>query len=162
MIPEKGREKLVLEWRDIEDGVEKIISQIKDIQIDSIVALGRGGIIPASLILRSKPEAIFKVVQISNYVEDAAGEVVELLTPEIMHGQYLHLDFVRTKNVLVVDDIADTGASINKVCCLLEPAKPASLFTSALFARSEDQVDFYGELERLEYCIIFPWEKVRR
>ena len=108
-------------WQDIENQTQEILRQLqRDAwRPDYVVGLTRGGLVPANLISQylEVPMECIKVSLRDNnsqsesnlwMAEDAFGYVPE--------DQQVLADFdygINAKNILIVDDINDTGATLN-------------------------------------------------
>jgi hypoxanthine phosphoribosyltransferase len=123
-----------LDWARVEHATDEIAKQAKLESFDTIVAVMRGGLIPAR-ILASK-------LGVPNIVvwNSKRGRTV---------GTLGHLK----GKLLVVDDISDTGKTMKIARGVFEGAK-----TAALVGKSS--VDFCGIRlpERDKRWIVFPWE----
>lgn len=108
---------------------------------DIIVAIGRGGIIPAAL-LNQKLNLPFYILQL-RYRDD---------THKIMYKKPQRVDrilcTIRGKKVLVVDDVSRTGKTLETACQLLQKAKRIKTFV------------INGTADYSLYntdCFTFPW-----
>jgi len=120
-------DKIYLDWKDIEAAVENLAHQIKqsDESIEAITGLPRGGLIPAVL-LSHKLEL--------PYVDS-------------------HNDFDDYKNILVVDDICDSGETLKE---------HHQFFTTATIHYKQSAIvkpDFYYSLAPRDKWIVYPWEQ---
>jgi hypoxanthine phosphoribosyltransferase len=107
--------KIYHTWQDIEGQTQEILRQIQasDWRPDYVVGLTRGGLVPANLIsqyLECRMETLKVSLrdgaeQETNcwMAEDAFGYAGDGDTPSADHR----------KNILIVDDINDTGATLN-------------------------------------------------
>ena len=123
--------KLVLSWKEIEFYIDKLVTQIQksNLEFKYITGIPRGGLIPAVLLSHKLN--------------------IPYLPFESVSGLFLF----NQKDVLIVDDISDTGNTLFDIADL----KLATLLvrhTSKLFP------DFYAEEIKDDSWIVFPWEQV--
>lgn len=125
---EQDFKKRFLEWKDIEDAIEKLATNIKasDVTIEAITGLPRGGLIPAVLLSH------------------------KLDIPYIDSSNEL---FEEYENILIVDDICDSGDTLKQ---------HHQFFTTAtLHYKSSAAVepDFWWKLAGENEWIVYPWEQ---
>jgi hypoxanthine phosphoribosyltransferase len=169
-------------WRDVENFTQEIIRQIHNDswRPDYVVGITRGGLVPANLIsqyLGVRMETLKVSLRDGSesesnlwMAEDAFGYVPkdEQLLAEFDYS-------INAKNILIVDDINDTGATLNWIqqdwpsgCLPHAPAWNDIWHDSVRFAVMVDNlssgfqdVDYCGtEINKQETpCwIVFPWE----
>ncbi len=141
-------------WEDIEDLSYKIAKQIidKNIRIDSIIAILRGGWIPARIIADLLGIEEIGVLGIKFYKSIETRKEQPIITHPLILDIY-------DKNVLVVDDVADTGKSLSIAIELVRLYGPRNLYTATIYVKPTSifTPDFYAETTSA--WIIFPWEK---
>ena len=119
MIEENG--KLYLTYRDVEGFVSNIAREIltSDWRPDYIVGIGRGGLLPATLLSQYTGIEMFSLdVSLRDstaepttnawMAEDAFGYIDREMRENIEDAS----DEAKRKNILIVDDINDTGATL--------------------------------------------------
>lgn len=115
---------------------------------DLIVAVARGGMIPATLIARKLGVRRLDIFQCTSY-EDGTDKQTNL--------QVINIPKIRPdEKVLFIDDLVDTGETAK----LIKSMYPNALF-AALYAKPKgiDHVDFYFERHPQDLWIDFPWER---
>ena len=110
-----------------------------------IVAVTRGGLIPAYIIARELDIKLIETLCISNYDHKDTHEVQILRKPDIKHGG---------RGWLVVDDICDTGKTFQIAKQFLPNAHYASLYVKPQGA--PEAHTYIGELTQ-DTWIFFPW-----
>lgn len=179
--------KVYVTWNDVEGHVQEIVRQmqIDNWRPDYIVGITRGGLVPANLIsqyLEIPMHALGVSLRDASYMgpesnlwmaEDAFGYAAEEYTILQNAGKS---DPAFKKNILIVDDINDSGATINwirqdwqKSCLPNDPAwadvwnnnvRIAVVYDN-LSSAAEISVD-YSSVEVNKHddpCwIVFPWE----
>jgi hypoxanthine phosphoribosyltransferase len=117
--------KIFVEWSSIDQATNILASLIKDSQLNitHIMGLPRGGMVPA--------------VMLSH----------KLNIPFFGTGMILN------KNILVVDDICDTGETLNRL-------KQSGCLTASIHFKSTATVrpDFWYGIVGEEDWIVYPWE----
>jgi hypoxanthine phosphoribosyltransferase len=119
------------------------LDEIKFEQFDLIVAIARGGIIPASFI-QQKLNTPMKIIEI-NYRDDSHKPRYD--EPQLLEN----LDFkVKDKKILLVDDVSKTGKTIQKA---KEQLKGNSIKTCIVNGNAD-----YSFFQH-DTCIKMPWKR---
>ena len=140
-------------WSQIYDilllQAQKVQSQ--NFQPDIIVAIAKGGLIPARILtdLLETPE--LSVIQIEFYI-DIAKTTQQPTLKQTLTNQ------VQGKKTLLVDDIADTGASLNLAKTHLQTQGAHQIKTATLYHKPQSTItpDFYEK--QTSNWVVFPWE----
>jgi len=141
-----------ISWDDISNLVGDILLKIKseNIKIDSILGIARGGMIPASII--------------SYQLENNYLEMLGVRTRDVNNTQF-YGDPSLFGNVLVVDDINDSGKTFEEVSKYLEyhfdRGEIKNIYYSACIQRSSSKwkKGFYGSTYNSKAWYVFPWDK---
>lgn len=143
-----------ISWREVEEGCAYIAEKIlRDrVKIDAIIGVLRGGWIPARLLSDYLGVHDMGALEIKFY--RGVGETAE--KPVVT--QPLIID-VRGKNILVVDDVSDTGKTLNVAVNFLSLYGPKKILTATLYFKpwSMYRPDYYAY--ETDAWIIFPWDK---
>lgn len=141
-------------WQDIEELSYKIAEQIieKNTKIDIIIAILRGGWIPARILADLLGIENIGVLGIKFYKSIETRKEQPIITYPLI------LD-ISNKNVLLVDDVADTGKSLSLAIEMTRLYGPKNIYTATLYVKPTTILvpDFYAETTSA--WIIFPWEK---
>ncbi len=141
-------------WSEVEELCLEIAERVAASvdRVDVIVGVLRGGWIPARLLSDYLGVERMGAVEVKFY--RGIGETGE--RPIVT--QPLVVD-VRDKSVLVVDDVADTGKTLNIVTSFLTLYGPRRVYTATLYVKPWSIVrpDFYARVT--DAWIIFPWDK---
>jgi uncharacterized protein len=132
-----------LSWQEFETELQSLKNQV-DFTPDIIVAITRGGIIPARLL-----STYLKVKTMFCLTVKKSGKKRLLLT---------HInDDLKGKNVLLVEDMLETGKSLTEARQYLID-QGASVKTTCLYIMpiSEIKPDYY--LKTVQQAVRFPWE----
>jgi len=142
-------------WKEISQVVKLVAQKLKKARFrpDIIVAIARGGIVPARLLcdhLYLKNLVAMKVDHwgITATIDGKA---------KIAYG--VNVD-ISGKKILLVDDVTDTGQSMELAKDYLLSLRPRVVKTAALYhlTTSKYTPDFYGQ-EREWAWLIFPWNR---
>jgi xanthine phosphoribosyltransferase len=111
-----------------------------------IVAITRGGLIPAAIIARELDCRIIETVSIITYDEQERGEPL-LTKPPVAAAT--------GAGWLIVDDLVDTGTTARVVRALLPDAHFASVYAKPA---GKVMVDTYVTEVSQDTWILFPWD----
>jgi xanthine phosphoribosyltransferase len=159
--------KIYYSWKDVENQVQDILRQIQlsNWRPDYVIGLTRGGLTPANLISQYL-EVPMECLKVS--LRDDGSD------PE--HNLWMAEDAYEGKNILIVDDINDSGATLNWIKKDWEdfhPSKPepwptiwnnsvrVAVLCDNEASASELNVSYSAvDLNKAEEdCwIVFPWE----
>ena len=120
-----------------------------------IVAITRGGLIPAAIIARELDVRLVETVSIVTYAADSTGTVGEesnkgapvVIKPPAAAGD--------GTGYLIVDDLVDTGTTARVVRSLLPRAHFATVYAKPAGRVTVD--DFITEVSQ-DTWILFPWD----
>jgi len=146
----------MLSWKDVQamslDLAKKV--QSAGFKPDVIVAVARGGLIGARLVADVLGVPDFTCLRIAHWGETAVRGKEAVLERGIGGS-------VEGKNVLLVDDITDTGKSLSVAKSYLETLKPAQVKTAALqhISGSSFRPDFFGKEEKKWAWFSYPWNR---
>ena len=118
---------------------------------DAVVAIARGGLVPATIVARELNIRVVETVAVKSYDHQSKGEV-RVLKP--ISQQILDL----AKNggkVLIVDDLVDTGATARAVRDMLPGAHFATVYAKPM---GRPLVDTFITEVSQDTWIFFPWD----
>jgi xanthine phosphoribosyltransferase len=135
------RDSRALAWRLHEAG-----------PFEAIVAITRGGLVPAAIVARELNVRLIETVCVASYVDyKNQGElkVIKGVAPEVtaMRGQ--------GKGVLIVDDLVDTGKTARVVRDILPAAHFATVYAKPM---GRPLVDTFITEVSQDTWIYFPWD----
>jgi xanthine phosphoribosyltransferase len=111
-----------------------------------IVAVSRGGLIPAAIIARELDCRLVECVAVQTYEEEARGEPV-VIKPATAAGD--------GAGFLVIDDLADTGSTLRLLRLALPRAHYACVYAKPAGRPAVDS--FITEVSQ-DTWILFPWD----
>ena len=134
------RDSRALAWRLMGQG-----------KFDAVVAIARGGLVPATIVARELNIRVVESVALKSYDHQSQG-TVKVLKP--MSQQILDLAGNGGK-VLIVDDLVDTGNTARAVRDMLPGAHFATVYAKPM---GRDLVDTFITEVSQDTWIFFPWD----
>ncbi|MEK6889089.1 MAG: phosphoribosyltransferase family protein [Nanoarchaeota archaeon] len=140
------------DWEKVDRIISKLESKIKSSKFypDLIVGVARDGLIPAKLINDRFSNIDLKIVSCRRYYHGSSKE-----NPKI---QTEMLENIRSKKILLIDDVEDNGITIQKIREKLLEIGALEVKSVVLYSRAKkSNADFVG-VHRRNFAI-FPWNK---
>lgn len=147
---------MLVSWKNIEDWVSKVQEKMEfeNYRPEIIIGLSRGGLVPARILSDYLQLKDLYAVKTEHWGITATPDGQAKIT------QGLPIN-IAGKNVLIVDDITDTGQSLSLAYEYIKSFNPRILKTATLLhiTRSSFIPDFYAEevQENNWTWFIFPW-----
>lgn len=118
---------------------------------DSVVAITRGGLVPAAIVARELNIRVVDCVAVKSYEHQSQGgiEVLKPISEEITKSNG------DGKKVLIVDDLVDTGATARVVREMLPGAHFATVYAKP---KGREMVDTFVTEVSQDTWIYFPWD----
>ncbi|MGN6488230.1 MAG: xanthine phosphoribosyltransferase [Devosia sp.] len=118
---------------------------------DALVAITRGGLVPAAIVARELNIRVVESVAMKSYDHQNQGNVrvLKSIAPDILE---------KARNggkVLIVDDLVDTGATARAVRDMLPGAHFATVYAKP---KGRDLVDTFITEVSQDTWIFFPWD----
>lgn len=133
------RDARALAWRLAEAG-----------PFTAIVAITRGGLVPAAIVARELNVRLIETVCVSSYYNyTRQGEL------QLLKGVTESITRLGGKGVLIVDDLVDTGKTAKIVRDLLPGAHFATVYAKPM---GRTQVDTFITEVSQDTWIYFPWD----
>ena len=135
------RDARALAWRLDGDGPD-------DGAWRAVVAITRGGMVPAMIVARELDVRTIDTVSVKSYLKGEQGELQVLKSPDpqIMGDG---------TGILVVDDLVDSGRTLEIVRSLLPRAHFATVYAKP---KGKDMVQTYVTEVSQDTWIFFPWD----
>lgn len=150
-----------LSWSDIDFLADRLVEQInhKGLKFDTILALGRGGLIPGAILSYK-----LKVSNLQNFginTREDNGDFIDTVV-----YQWPEVSKVKGK-VLVVDDINDSGKTFTAVRSYIKPKtwyeiEDNDVYYASLTTKSSTEFNFNtitGNIFYTDSWLTFPWDK---
>lgn len=134
------RDSRALAWRLNDEG-----------PFSAIVAITRGGLVPAAIVARELNIRVVESVSVKSYAHKDQGDVqvLKAIADEIL------ADNKAGKKILIVDDLVDTGATARVVRDMLPGAHLATVYAKP---KGRDMVDTFITEVSQDTWIYFPWD----
>jgi xanthine phosphoribosyltransferase len=115
----------------------------------SVVAVTRGGLVPAAVVARELGIRVIETVGVASYDYDTQGEisVLKSIAPQFLKDQ--------GQGVLVVDDLVDTGGTAKVVREMMPKAHFATVYAKPL---GRPLVDTFVTEVSQDTWIFLPWD----
>jgi xanthine phosphoribosyltransferase len=120
-----------------------------------VVAIARGGLIPAAIVARELDVRLVETVSIMTYAAGSSGTLTEEERrgpPVVIKSPVAAGDGT---GFLIVDDLVDTGATARVVRALLPRAHFAAVYAKP---EGRDAVDSFITEVSQDTWILFPWD----
>ena len=134
--------KIYISWTDIDEMVEELYQQLKDKNIDKVVGISRGGLIPG-VMLSHRLNAGFEPLE----WQTRDGEFQDRIKA---------MNFNKNlKGTIFVDDICDTSTTIKQIKQLIPKSRWAVLHQKADIELEFVATTLYND----DRWVIYPWEE---
>ncbi len=118
---------------------------------DALVAITRGGLVPAAIVARELDLRLIETVCVASYHDYKNQGGLKVLKPIAPEVAKLDAD----ARILVVDDLVDTGATMKVVREMLPKAHVATVYAKPL---GRPLVDTFVTDVSQDTWIYFPWD----
>jgi xanthine phosphoribosyltransferase len=151
-----ARHYYTVTWDQLHRDARALAWRLMDVgPFAGVVAITRGGLIPAAIVARELDVRLVETVSIVTYAAGSGGTLIEeersgapvVIKPPVAAGD--------GAGYLVVDDLVDTGATARVVRALLPRA-----YFAAVYAKPDgrDAVDSFITEVSQDTWILFPWD----
>jgi hypoxanthine phosphoribosyltransferase len=119
---------------------------------DIIIAIGRGGFVPARILADYLDSMALTSIKVEHYRRGAEKQALARVTYPLCHD-------IAGQQVLLVDDVSDTGDTYVVALDHLSQWNPAQVVTTALHHKvvSSYEPDLYAERVTQWRWLIYPW-----
>lgn len=145
-----------LSWDEFQYETKNLIRILreKDVKFDKILAVTRGGLFPAGIVARELGILMIDTVGVSSYHSTSGNGDQSVSEIKLLKKHSLEFE----QSVLVIDDLTDTGGTMNFLRPLLPNAHFAALFVKP---KGENSVDTYSRQVAQNTWVRFPWDTER-
>lgn len=127
-------------WEQAHRDALHLAQKLKNRNFDAIVAVCRGGLVPAALIARELGIHLIDTICFEN-----SGQSETVIKDTV----------IESKNILILDDIINTGKTAKTIRQKFPHAHYASLYAKE---EVKDLVDSYVTVVSQDTWFVFPWE----
>lgn len=138
-----------LTWDTVYKDTSILASMLGDKKFTSIIAVTRGGLIPAAIIAQKLKLKVIDTVCLESYTGKERGSI-----SLIKSSKTFSVDN-KGEGILIIDDLVDSGNTVEflrtmypKACYAVVYAKP----------KKKELIDFYAVDVEQDTWIVFPWE----
>lgn len=119
------------------------------IKVDRIVAISRGGLVPARIL------SDFLSLPISNIVISSYSNLKQLKEPEIIEVAPFNW---HNENLLIVDEVSDTGKTFKRALKYFKNKQTGKIYTTSPYIKPKTEFipNFY--LKEIDAWIVFPYD----
>ena len=145
--------KEILTWEGFGHANRELAQQIVNdgFEPDIIIAVARGGLVPAGALSYSMGVKLSDAINVEFYTD-----VHETLPDPVLLEPLLDTSAIAGKKLLVVDDVADSGRTLDLVLKLLEK-HGAEVRSAVVYAKSRSVVSPTYVWKHTDEWIVFPW-----
>ena len=147
-------ENLKVSWESVVDATLNISRQIRlrQLEFDMILAITRGGLIPAGILSYQLEIKDIRTVSLELYKEKDQQDINVIQEPNF----YMFIG----KNVLVVDDVIQSGKTYAYLRKRLKPVMDIITFQLAVLFHKGIAPDpqFYGAKTQINVWLKMPWD----
>ena len=138
-------------WNQIYDMLLTQAEKIQGYKPDLIVGIARGGLIPARILTDLLETPLLATIEVEFYLGIAQTKAEPTLKQPLTTP-------VRCKKILLVDDIADTGKTLQLAKSHLQNLGPSEIKIATLYLKLQSitKPDFYEK--QTSNWVIFPWD----
>ncbi|MCS4490208.1 phosphoribosyltransferase [Corynebacterium sp. ES2794-CONJ1] len=145
--------KEILTWEGFGTASRELAQTIADSDFDPeiIIAVARGGLVPAGALSYSLGVKLSDAINVEFYTD-----VNTTLPDPILLEPMLDTSSISGRRLLVVDDVADSGRTLNLVIKLLKE-QGAEVKTACIYAKDRTEVMPDYVWKHTNEWIVFPW-----
>lgn len=146
-------EREIFTWEDFGLASRDLAQKIADSGWipEVVIAVARGGLIPAGAISYALGTKVCGSLNVEFY-----SDVAETLPEPVVLPPMLDLEALRDKRVLIVDDVADSGKTLELTVAILKDTG-ADVRTACVYAKPTTIVEPDYVQRRTAKWISFPW-----
>jgi hypoxanthine phosphoribosyltransferase len=147
-------EKEYLHWSKVDEAIWTLADYVrKDFQVDIIVGIARGGLIPAVRLSHIMDNILLRVMDVKFYTDIEEHSEMPTITVPLTEP-------VKGKHVLIVDDVADTGKTLKVVKDYIKTQGARDVRIAVIAKKPQSIIDPDYYIFQTDRWIIFPWEKM--
>ena len=142
---------IYLSWNDMYKMCEALAKKVGGYSPDVLIGLSRGGLVPVRIMSDLLGVSTIYILRVSSYDKDKKTNIPAVLDYGCKYD-------IRGKNLLVVDDVADTGESLRAVDAYLRSFHPKTVKYMTLHYKPHSvfKPDYFEDTTT--EWIVYPWE----
>jgi len=146
--------KTYISWKQIHDDIDVLASIIKN--VDAIIGVGRGGLIPATLLSYKLGVKVINNFQLQSYDDRDIPEAFKLWqVPE----EHFIKTFSDRATILIVDDLSDKGNTLDFIKRYFAHKNVKLRFVTLYIKKGTSFIpNLYVRSYSPEEWLVFPWE----
>ncbi len=148
----------LVSWDDVYSKCRALSDKIKNSnwRPDTIVAIARSGFVPGRILSDFLGVADLVSLKVEHWLDTTAQHKDEATIPYKVPFE------IDSKKVLVIDDIVDTGKSMDETVKYLERYNPKEIKTAVMqyLAASKHEPHFYATKEEGWTWFVYPWNYI--
>ncbi|HPR41127.1 MAG TPA: phosphoribosyltransferase family protein [Candidatus Methanofastidiosa archaeon] len=146
--------KVYLNWTKVDEAIWTLKDEIwKEFVPDIIVGVARGGLIPAVRLSHITNNTLMRVVDVKFYTDIEKRTEKPTITVPLTEN-------ITDLNVLIADDVADTGKTLVEVKKHIKSLNPKKIKVAVIAKKPQSIIDPDYYVFETDKWIIFPWEKM--
>lgn len=148
-------------WGDVERMCKVLVEKLRGRRFDLVLAVTRGGMVPATLLAQAL-ELRNVVTATVIFYTDGGDQFFGMTEPRFL--SFPSADAIAGQNVLIVDDVWDSGRTARAVRKRALVAYAKSVTLTVLHYKPTQTIvtdvapDFYAE--DTENWVVYPWERI--
>ena len=159
-------DKIFYDIKNIRKDCRKIVSELKtfkNFEPDVIIGIARGGAIPATYIayMLNKP---LLTLSIQTYDNMQKKDNINRYSIYSNINNFILINNLKKKKLLFIDDIVDTGETLNYLKNSFKNKEKKNLQFASLYISESTPEKFYPDIylyiKLKDSWVIFPWEYV--
>ena len=144
-----------ISWEESASLARTLAARIKDDrskQPDLVIAIGRGGYVPARVVCDELLTTRLTSIRLEHWGPGARRKERAVV-------RYPLSCSVADRDLLVIDDVSDTGDTLSIAISYLQELQPSRIRTGVLHHKASSRInpDYYAELVKEWNWIIYPW-----
>lgn len=145
--------KEVMTWELFGRATRELAQTIVDsgFEPEIVIAVARGGLLPAGALSYALGVKLSDAINVEFYTD-----VHETLPDPVLLEPLLDMNSIQGKQLIVVDDVADSGRTLKMVLDILENAGAVAR-SAVLYSKSQSVVSPDFVWKRTDDWIVFPW-----
>lgn len=141
-------DKIYLSWEEFHNDVKCLCEKIKQSgTYDKIVAISRGGLIPAGIVAYELNIRNSSIINIATYIGAEHLKLDEVDMPEYV-GKV-------DENTLIIDDLSDSGQTFRVMRRQFPQGKFVTVYAKP---KGKDEAEIFAK-EIPDKWVVFPWDK---